>query len=301
MSDLRCADWMRADGADPIGTAGSYAGYLLVEWPLPWPRDIGEVPELAPVVRAIEGTGVRLQGLVPERGRAERTVVLWRSGPGEGFAGYAARSATVGPDEVVDAACALAGGEERGVPVKDAVVLVCGHGRRDPCCGSLGTRLFGELTTLPDGVRAWRTSHTGGHRFAPTAIVLPQGTVWAFADTDLVRRVIERAGPHDELLARYRGCSGVGPGPVQAIEREAFREIGWGWLDWRRHGTVVDPGRGTVRLDAVSPGGERVSWEGVVEVVRRVPVPECGSPIERAKKSEPEYRVVEVERLAPAS
>ena len=48
-------------------------------------------------------------------------------------------------------------------------LLVCTHGGRDRCCGSDGTRLFQALFP-PPGVRVWRTSHTAGHRFAPTAI-----------------------------------------------------------------------------------------------------------------------------------
>ena len=55
-------------------------------------------------------------------------------------------------------------------PVRGRVtdVLVCTHGTRDTCCGSLGTRLWRDLDA--GGATVRRTSHTGGHRFAPTAV-----------------------------------------------------------------------------------------------------------------------------------
>lgn len=295
---MRCSTWIREQGVDPIGTAGSYDGYLLLEWPLPWPRDLSEVPALAPVLDALVGTGLRLQGLVPLDGDEEaRRVIRYARRPGPGFAGFERAERLVPVDGVVDAAIALASGADgdpsgaRAASTDD--VLVCTHGTRDVCCGSLGTALVLALSQDParfgSTVRLWRTSHTGGHRFAPTAIVLPQGTVWAYLDDDALRRVVWREGPLDDLLPRYRGCAGLGSPAVQVLEREAFGDVGWGWLDWTRSGEELDDGG--VRLEATSPAGERRSWEGVVDVTRQVPVPECGRPIEEAKKSEPELHV----------
>ena len=51
-------------------------------------------------------------------------------------------------------------------------ILVCTHGARDACCGKFGYGFYVEMRGLAavrgDGVRVWRTSHLGGHRFAPT-------------------------------------------------------------------------------------------------------------------------------------
>ncbi|MGH9078283.1 MAG: sucrase ferredoxin, partial [Acidimicrobiales bacterium] len=60
-----CARWARAEGVDPIGTAGSHQAYLLVEWPLPWPADLAEVPDIAALGPRLQAAGARLQGLVP--------------------------------------------------------------------------------------------------------------------------------------------------------------------------------------------------------------------------------------------
>ena len=46
--ELRCAPWTKAQGVDPIGSAGRFDALLLVEWPLPWPSDVSDIPALAP-------------------------------------------------------------------------------------------------------------------------------------------------------------------------------------------------------------------------------------------------------------
>ena len=305
---LRCAAWARAEDVSPIGTAGTYAGFLLLEWPLPWPRDIGEVAELAPLVSAMAGTGIRLQGLVPLfSDQAARRAVLYRRPDLEWFAGYDRTERIVPADRLVDTAVELvstgAGDPEWARATVTDDVLVCGHGRRDVCCGSMGTALIAELSKDParfgGTVRLWRTSHTGGHRFAPTGIVLPQGTVWAFLDADALRRIVARSGPLDNLLPRYRGCPGIGPQGGQALERAAFGEIGWSWLDHRRR--VVDLGGDRLRLEAIAPDGAKLAWEGTVVSGRDLPIPECGKPLAEATKTETEVSVINVRRVAAGS
>lgn len=289
----RCAQWARDVGVDPVGTAGTATSWLLVEWPLPWPRDASDVAAMAPVVDALPGTGTRLQLVVPTSGSPVRSVVLHRRPDDDGgwFAGFERVARSVEPTDAVDAALdLLASGAGDTAPARD--VLVCGHGSRDPCCGAMGTVL--ALGAAARGLAVRRTSHTGGHRFAPTAVVLPEGTCWGFLDDDALRRVVAREGPLDDLLPRYRGCSALGPPAVQAAERVAFAEVGWSWLDHRRRGAVLDDGR--VRLDAISPAGDARAWEVEVEPGRLLPVPECGRPPEDAPKSEAEVVVVRARR-----
>jgi hypothetical protein len=178
---------------------------------------------------------------------------------------------------------------DRAEPV-ERDVLVCTHGRRDICCGSLGTQLHTELsnTQLPGDVRLWRTSHTGGHRFAPTFYVFPEGTGWAFADAALVRQVLHREGDAAEVADRYRGCTGLGSQRLQALEREVLRRVGWALLDMRRQGR--EESGGTVSLTAWD-GPNHTTWRGLVEPGRMLPVPDCGRPIEDAGKSETEWVV----------
>ena len=293
----RCAEWARSVGVDPVGTAGSVQGFLLVDWPLPWPRDASDIEVLAPVRAALKGTGVRLQLVVPRPDCDTRSIVLHRQPPDAGgwFTSFQRRSCDVAPGEVVEGALDLvAGGGDVDIDAVD--VLVCGHGSRDRCCGSAGTSL--ALSALAAGTAVRRTSHTGGHRFAPTGLVLPVGTSWAFLDEDALYRVVHRQGPLDDLLPRYRGCPGLASPAAQAVERVAFGEIGWTWLDHRRRG--VDLGEGRVRLEAVAPDGRELAWEAEVEAGRLLPVPECGHDPAEAPKSEAEI-VVRTVTAAPAS
>jgi hypothetical protein len=324
----RCSRWARDRQVDPVGTAGSYRSFLLVEWPLPWPHDLAEVAALGTLRPALAAAGARLQGLVPRGDGGQRTVILYRAQGDGGFAGYRRRELRVSPREVVDAAAALlsepapagggedpapapgekrpapspgrddpapAPGEEGPPPTHD--VLVCTHGTRDRCCGSLGTGLALPLIADPDAlgprVRVWRTSHTGGHRFAPTALVFPEGTAWAYADAGLLRRVVAREDV-DGALPHYRGCAGMATPRLQALERAVLAHLGWELLDRPRAGE--DGGGPIVRLQVHHPADV---WEAEVTVGRRLPVPPCGAPIEAATKSENEWTVAGLRQVTP--
>jgi hypothetical protein len=306
---LRCSDFARAARLDPVGTAGSYAGFAVVEVPLPWPREITDHPDLAAAAPALAAARMRAQAVVPDPSGAPagRRLLSFLAPPGA-FDRYRGAAWDVPADGVAGALAALAGqaaaggGESeaagparRRSPGTDAErhVLVCTHGRRDACCGTLGTRLTLALPGLGAATRVWRTSHTGGHRFAPTAVLLPEGTAWAYLDVDTLAGIADRTLDVDVAARHYRGCAGLGAPEVQAAEREALRAIGWSWLDHRRTGSVLGPdGAGTrVRLDAVAPDGRRLAFEARVEIARVLPVPDCGLPPEQAAKSAPELRV----------
>jgi hypothetical protein len=287
---VACSRWARELHLDPIGTAGSYRGFLLVEWPLPWPRDLAEIPSLAPVAEAARNAGMRLQGLVPDSAGAASRVVVY-SWPESGGARFDRAELIAEPAEVAAAALAIL--DEAPGPAESVDVLVCTHGRRDRCCGSLGTALAQELSGDPcplgDGVRVWRTSHTGGHRFAPTAVVLPQGSAWAFCDTSALARIVGQLGSLDDLLGRYRGCAGLASPAIQALERAVLAELGWPLFEMARRGSDLGGGRTELVVD--DPHGERAVFEAVVRVAEAIPVPECGMPIELATKSEPQLIV----------
>ncbi len=68
-----------------------------------------------------------------------------------------------------------------GELVADPMLLVCTHGRRDRCCAVDGRALARAVakTGMSD---VWECTHLGGHRFAPTALVLPTGYVYGRLD-----------------------------------------------------------------------------------------------------------------------
>jgi len=298
---IRCSDWSRAASLSPAGTCGSYAGYLLVEIPLPWPRDAGDTAEGAAVRSLIGPLRYRLQAIAgAERpaGPRERRVILHARDPGEaGFSGYRRFESRAGESlaGTVAALIAAAAGDSPARFESPAVdVLVCTHGTRDSCCGRRGARLAVELAASARlaGQNLWRTSHMGGHRFAPTFAVLPQGTVWGFADVDLVTRVVHQAGDVAEAAGKYRGCPGLSGPQVQALEREVLRRVGWSLLDRQRAGSFD----GINAQLTWEEGGQTVTWGGEVRPGRTLTAPGCLEPLTASGKSETEWAVTAVQR-----
>ncbi len=274
---------------------------------MPWPHDIAETALVSSIRDVVSGSAIRVQAILDGKSRRRRIMAYLNRSP-DGFSGFERREAEYGDDFVADVEALLAEGQDAGgatgAPggfgpagsVKD--LLVCIHGRRDFCCGSMGAELAVALANqeLPEGVRVWRTSHTGGHRFAPNVIVLPEGTLWAYADQALVERVLTRSGPVDDVVDHYRGCAGLPGSQVQAAEREVLRKVGWDLLDMHRSAEVT--AEGTVRLTVQPAEGRAETWEAEVGHGRTLPVPDCGRPIEEATKSETEWVVEGLRRVA---
>jgi hypothetical protein len=290
---LRCVDQARGMDADPVGTAVHARAVLLVEVPLPWPKDVADHPALAGEVAALAaGLRARLQGVVPDPTRAARgeaLVVLHRSDDGD-FRGYERHTAVA---EAGDLAAGVRAVAASTAPEPGRDVLVCGHGSRDRCCGSLGTALHAATAAGGrPGLRVHRTSHLGGHRFAPTAVLLPEGTAWAWLDDALLGAIVDRRVPPAALRAHYRGSSAMPHPAVQVAECAVFAAVGWDWLDHARRGEVVaaEADRWTVRVD-----GGTAAWLGVVERTGSDPQPVCGQPLSAATKADDRLRLVALE------
>jgi hypothetical protein len=300
---LRCTDQAREMAVDPAGTAGHARAVLLVEVPLPWPKDIADHPALATSVSPLAAElGARLQGLVPDPARAaagEALVVLHRAGPGA-FRRYERHAAVVPAADLAAGVRAVAAST---TPAPATEVLVCGHGARDRCCGSLGTALHSGLGAGGDAGRlTHRTSHLGGHRFAPTALLLPEATVWAWLDGPLLGAILDRRVPPAALRDHYRGSLAMPQGAAQVVEGAVFAAVGWDWLDHARTAAVSDgdgggdargnggPDRWTVRIDSTAG-----TWHGVVERTGTAPQPVCGQPLSAATKADDMLRLLSLE------
>ncbi len=95
------------------------------------------------------------------------------------------------------------------------VLLVCTNGRRDVCCAVRG-RPVAAAGHAADPGRVWECSHTGGHRFAPTGVLLPWGRTLARLDLLEARTLLDSADtghlPPGLLGARHdRGSSALTP------------------------------------------------------------------------------------------
>jgi hypothetical protein len=221
--ELRCAPWTLDQGVDPIGSAVQIDRLVTVEVPLPWPADVADLPWLAVLDLA---SGTRVQAIVPEVARTDGTVLVTRwDRNGARFTGT---DWLVRAVDVPAALAAATAGEEPGVDgtPAPAEVLVCGHGARDRCCGGSGTRLAVEARAALPGWRIRRTSHLGGHRFAPTALTLPDGRAWAFLDAAALAGIVERTlHPHD-ARDHYRGHVALDPW-AQVVEALGLSGEGW--------------------------------------------------------------------------
>ena len=103
-----------------------------------------------------------------------------------------------------------------GASPSPAHLLVCSNGRRDVCCA-----LQGRPVALAAGVaatgRVWEATHLGGHRFAPTAAVLPSGMVHGRLDAERAAALLRAADAGEVALDGVRGRT-TWPGPGQAAE-----------------------------------------------------------------------------------
>ena len=84
--------------------------------------------------------------------------------------------------------------------------LICTNGRRDTCCAISGRLLLDDVVAAVADTEApslvWECSHPGGHRFAPTVVLLPSGLVLGRATANDVAQAMEGALPVDALRGR---------------------------------------------------------------------------------------------------
>lgn len=111
----------------------------------------------------------------------------------------------------------------------DPVCLVCVHGRRDRCCGVLGSAAFRAIQS--QSVDVWQTSHLGGHRFAACALWLPDGLMYGRLRAENAGAFVQaqRAGELGDLDL-FRGRCACDR-PTQAAEIFLRRRLGEQALD----------------------------------------------------------------------
>jgi hypothetical protein len=137
-----------------------------------------------------------------------------------------------GYDELLDldVAAALDGAGGPAAPLEHPLLVVCTHGKRDPCCARNGRPLYEGLREEAEEGWVWQSTHVGGDRFAGNLVCLPEGLYFG-----RVRRVDTLPLLADYLarsirLELYRGrcCYSF---PVQAAERFVRLETGLRGID----------------------------------------------------------------------
>jgi len=97
-------------------------------------------------------------------------------------------------------------------------VVVCAHGKRDPCCARFGPAVYEELRRGPLGDGVWQSSHQGGHRFAANVVILPDGLMFGRMSPAAAASLAETYRDREILLPHYRGRCSYAPA-AQAAER----------------------------------------------------------------------------------
>ena len=302
----RCSAHAAGIGTDPGGTAISAQAVALVETPLPWPKPVfasGLLEGFRPMINLAAGP-TRVLATVPpdERTSADRIPVVLHSRAGAGMqsayfeatdpAGLRRLFAHLEHNQPSDPIPDGQGFVSFGCTEDERAVLICTQGSHDVCCGSEGTRLAADFEgalrayrradvnepypgapTASGRVSVYRVSHTGGHRFAPTAMTLPDGRMWAGIEAGELASILDRTADASALAPRCRGWWGAATGPAQVGERAVLAEIGWSLESMAREVRFRrTPDAWEVDVIATSAGR---AWTVTVHEGRTVPTIAC--------------------------
>lgn len=274
------------DGVSAWGTAAQASWWIAVEQPGPWGREALTQSHLNPEL------GTALEAAAADAGGR----ILLIRGPGQHADTHELRSRRVyiagglagapwlvtgqvdDPSVLTDLPFhELAGStppEADWLTASDPVLLVCTNAKRDRCCALRGRPI--AQTLAEEGYHVWECSHTGGHRFAPTGVLLPWGQVLARFTPSLGRAVLDAAASGQFAIGTLnerhdRGISHVPP-PAQAA------------LSWvRANSGEADPSAlaivgGDTGIITVQHADGRV-WDLLVEQTPGAALPDsCGKP-----------------------
>ncbi len=241
----RCSAVSEAVGEQLIGSAPRAAGWVALEQNGPWGAraftashldpDHGRELETAATMAGVRPSLIRRAGRhVDHRdGRpGARRVLVAHSLPGRT---WLLSGCVDDPAALLDLDWrAVASGDQEAArrslpalaPASEPHLLVCTNGTRDVCCAVTGRPVAAAASRAHPG-RVWEATHTSGHRFAPTAVLLPHGTLHGRLDGESAAALLTRAARGHTVLEGLRGRSAWAP-PGQVAElavRETTGEL----------------------------------------------------------------------------
>jgi hypothetical protein len=259
MSDLSCSDASLAVAEPLAGTAPYAVAWVAIEQNGPWgPRALTDSHLDPDVGRALEEVTSRHDvrpALIRRPGRhadepsahdLSRRVLVAHTRPG---ATWLLEGSVDDPAALLATDwSALRAGDIEGVrrslpslqPTQRTHLLVCTNGRRDLCCAVKGRPVALGVTAEHPG-QVWEVTHTSGHRFAPTAVLLPAGTLHGRLDVTSAAGLVRAADRGETVLRGSRGRS-TWPAAAQAAElavREEHDLLGLDDLDVTGHVEVA--------------------------------------------------------------
>jgi putative component of toxin-antitoxin plasmid stabilization module len=227
-----CSETSLAHGEDLSATAPTAQTWIVIEQHGPWgnraliesrlDRDLG-----ASLIEATSGTGTTVLLARPfSSPTTDATDASTDSTPDGAADGHRVWFAHTSPGgvrmrlaHITDLTGLLdldfnsvARGELPGLGAKtaDPVLFICTNGKRDVCCAVKGREVLRSLASGPDADVAsavFEVSHLGGHRFAPTALLLPHGTVHGRLNVSDAVEILRSARAGQIHRTGYRGRS----------------------------------------------------------------------------------------------
>lgn len=272
LTDCRfCSDVSKANGEDPIGTAGTCDHWLIFELAQPWSGNLWvDNPTVQPIIALIKelivkhGVKLKPMAIAPDREYSNPgyTRVLYYYRPDRLFAEFEKQEFIV-PDALVSRlAIALLKQLVEPNELSDfqqyqqktshiREILTCTHGNVDVACARFGYPIYQKLRSeyaaaSGGSLRVWRCSHFGGHQFAPTLIDLPEGRYWGHLKSEVLDLLVQRDGSVSQLRQFYRGWAGLTKFE-QIAEREIWMQEGWDWLKYHKAGQVLAMDQGGIK------------------------------------------------------
>lgn len=208
---VRCSDVQ----VEPLaGSAKQERVYVIYEHPHGWSRDVldGDTfgAELTARLKEKLGKKAGLQ-LVKRSGRDGRHVDKPHLYVVHAADATCEMLCVDGPEAILDLELDTPGANG-GALIDGPLLLVCTHGKRDVCCAVKGRPQAATLVDRvaePDAI--WETSHTKGHRFAPSLLLMPWGYSFGRLNDEAAVALYEHATAGRYFTPGNRGRGLFGP------------------------------------------------------------------------------------------
>lgn len=275
-------------GASIVGTAPRENAYLILELAKPWPSKVKAEGAIAAFKPLLKGSKEEVKLLATPRidwlplcQRPWALLVRWHGGRA------LVQELPAQPAEVKAALEAPPSGEP--LPL----YLVCTHGSRDRCCGTLGFPIYRSLLEKSPR-KVLQVSHLGGHRYAPVVLAFPEWRFFGHLDGETCQDLDRALNAGEPYLQGYRGQGRLRE-ELQPVEAALWAEHGSQLL-----GVSLLEGKGerrlTVRADLA--GGQHKTYQAKLGVQELRGFKSC-SDIEDGKRKTIELPTLE--RLSEVS
>lgn len=247
-----CSTVSEASGEDPAGSSWAVRRMILLELPLPWPENSLRARNAPEGLEALIWEAYQTLsepwgfiGFAPDPAYSvEGMTRIFDLSQRDGIArSYHRDSYLVPSAEAVrylkllsfepNHADLAAVREEDDQLSRD--FFICTHGSVDACCATEGYPMYQLMREMADrpgsSTRVWRCTHFGGHRFAATALELPDGRYWARLKAPMLADLVHRGGDARDLRSHYRGWAALEQPLWQIAEAELLALGGWSWTD----------------------------------------------------------------------